>query len=162
MELNPHPQLAQYYDVIYGDDGLPELAADLLDLFVASFQKWKGGLYDEWASTLSVIAKSFKDESYSEEQESRLVCNSSSDDDARFKRELPLKFRARGSDIVPYISMSHDLLQNEGEEPRLPIKRIVIGPGVNFEKNFSSLTALLKANFYKDVEIVPSAIPFRP
>lgn len=162
MELFPHPQLAQYYDVVYGDDVLPELAADLLDLFVASFQKWKDSMYDDWASTLSVISKSFKDESYSEEQESRLVCNSPSDDDARFKRELPLNFRARGSDIMPYISMSLGLLRNEGEEPRLPIKRIIIGPSVDFERNFSSVTALLKANSYEDVEVVSSAVPFRP
>lgn len=162
MELRPHPQLAQYYDVVYGDDGLHELATDLLGLFVESFQKWKDDLYDDWASTLSVVAKSFKDESYSEEQESRLVCNSSSDDDARFERELPLNFRARGSDIVPYISMSHGLLRDEGEEPRLPIKRIIIGPGVDFDRNFPSVTALLKANSYENVEIVPSAIPFRP
>ncbi|MFC5587214.1 DUF2971 domain-containing protein [Nitratireductor kimnyeongensis] len=162
MDFLPHPQLAQYYDVVYGDDGLRELAVDLLDLFVASFQKWEDELYDEWAATLSVVAKSFKVESYSEEQESRLICNSSSYDDARFQRELPLNFRARGSDIVPYISMSHDLLRDDDEEPRLPIKRIVIGPGVDFDRNFSSVNALLKANSYEDVEIVPSAIPFRP
>lgn len=162
MELFPHPQIAQYYDVVYGDNGLRELASDLLDIFVESFQKWKEALYDDWASTLSVLAKSFKDESYSEEQESRLVCISSSDDDARFERELPLSFRARGSDIVPYISMSHHLLRNEGEKPRLPIRRIIIGPGVDFERNFASVTALLKANSYNNVEIVRSTIPFRP
>lgn len=157
----PHPQIASYYDVIYGDEGLEELAFDLLDLFVSSVEKWKDMMFDEWISTLSILAKSFKDPSYSEEQESRLVCSYSCDGNDLFKNEKPLQFRAKGSDLIPYIPMSIDLLRDE-EKPRLPIKRIVVGPGVDFDRNYVSINELLKANSYDDVVVEPSVIPFRP
>ena len=96
----PHPQVAQYYDVIYGDEGLEDLAFDLLDLFVSAFDKWKDMMFDEWAFTLNVLANSFKDRSYSEEQESRLVCRHSGENNNLFQNELPLQFRVRGSDLL--------------------------------------------------------------
>ena len=157
----PHPQIASYYDVIYGDEGLEELAFDLLDLFVSSFEKWKDIILDEWAYTVSILAKCFKDRSYSEEQESRLVCTYSCDKNDLFQNELPLQFRARGSDLIPYIPMSLGLLK-DGEAPRLPIKRIIVGPGVDFDRNYASINELLKAHSYNDVAVEPSAIPFRP
>jgi len=156
----PHPQIASYYDVVYGDNGLSELALDLLDLFVSATGKWGGIMDDEWANTLNVLAKSFKDPSYSEEQESRLVCSYSEGDKNNFHNELPLKFRARGSDIVPYIPISLDLLK-DGDEPRLPLEHIVVGPGVDFKRNYASINALLRAHSYHNVEVQPSVIPFR-
>lgn len=157
----PHPQIAQYYDVVHGDEGLADLAFDLLDLFVSAFDKWQDMMFDEWAYTLSVLAKSFKDRSYSEEQESRLVCSYAGESNNLFQNELPLHFRAKGSDLIPYIPMSLNLLR-ETDKPRLPIKRIVVGPGVDFERNAASISALLKAHSYDDVIVEPSVIPFRP
>lgn len=157
----PHPQIAQYYDVIYGDGGLDELATDLLDLFVTAYEKWTDDMYDEWASTISVLAKSFKHEKYIEEQESRLICTHDPSD-SRFQHELPLRFRARGSEVVPYVSMALDLVRSDAVKPRLPIARIVTGPGVDFERNYSSIKSLLDAYSYNDVEVLPSTIPFRP
>lgn len=157
----PHPQIANYYDVVYGDEGLEKLASDLLDIFASSFEQWKDMMYDEWASTLTVLAKSFKDESYREERESRLVCTLSEEDGIDFSKELPLRFRSRGSEIVPYVDMSLDLLR-DNDKPRLPIERIVIGPGVEFDRNHASISAMLRKNSYEGVEVVPSKIPFRP
>ncbi|WP_449429952.1 DUF2971 domain-containing protein [Pseudomonas putida] len=156
-----HPQVAHFYDVVYGDDQFMDLAVDLLDLFASATPKWSDMMYGEWAATLSVIAKSFKHQGYSEEQESRLICSRSGDGVDLFTNELPLKFRAKGSDLIPYIPMSLGLLA-DGDEPRLPIQRIVVGPGVNFERNYSSIADLLKANSYENVIIERSAIPFRP
>lgn len=157
----PHGQIAHYYDVVYGDEGLAELAIDLLDLFVAASVKWKDQMYDEWAYTLNALAKSFKDASYSEEQESRLVCSKSDEGVDLFEKELPLRFRSKGSDLIPYIPISLSLLQNE-DAPRLPIERIIVGPGVDFERNYSSIKALLKTHSYNDVQVERSTIPFRP
>ncbi|MCP8634024.1 DUF2971 domain-containing protein [Pseudomonas mosselii] len=156
-----HPQVANFYDVVYGDDQFMDLAVDLLDLFASATPKWSDMMYGEWAATLSVIAKSFKHQGYSEEQESRLICSRSGDGVDLFTNELPLKFRAKGSDLIPYIPMSLGLLA-DGDEPRLPIQRIVVGPGVNFERNYSSIADLLKANSYENVIVERSAIPFRP
>ena len=57
--------------------------------------------------------------------------------------------------------MSLSLLK-EKDKPRLPIKRIVVGPGVDFERNSVSIKALLKAHSYDDVIVESSVIPFRP
>lgn len=157
----PHSQIAQYYDVVYGDEWLADLAVDLLDLFVSAFDKWKDQMYDEWAYALSVLAKSFKDRSYSEEQESRLVCSYTGDRVNQLNNERPLNFRAMGGDLIPYIPMSLNFLSGT-EDPRLPIERIVVGPGVDFERNSASIKALLKEYSYNDVKIEPSIIPFRP
>lgn len=43
----------------------------------------------------------------------------------------------------------------------LPIRRIVTGPGVDYERNFSSLRAFLESKGHADVEIAPSKVPFR-
>ncbi len=155
----PHPQLAHFYDVIYGDDALPGVARDLLDLFASAAAQWKDMMLDEWAATIRAIATCFKDMSYTEEQESRLLC-SHSDEGQKFDNELPLNFRTRGSDIVPYVPMSLHFLR-DNDEPRLPIERIIVGPGVDFERNSSSIFSLLKAHSYCDVEIERSKIPFR-
>ncbi|WP_107758989.1 DUF2971 domain-containing protein [Dickeya sp. Secpp 1600] len=160
-QLYPHPQVAHFYDVVYGDKGLEELAIDLLDLFVIASDKWKELMYEEWAYTLGVLAKSFKHLSYSEEQESRLICSKAEDGKDLFAKELPLMFRAKGSDVIPYIPMSLNIME-EGDTARLPIEKIIVGPGVDFERNITSILALLKANSYDNVEVVPSAIPFRP
>lgn len=158
---SPHPQIASFYDVVYGDDELPNVAFDLLDLFVSAETKWKDTMLDEWAVTLTVVAKAFKNICYAEEQESRLLCTHSDKEDWQFANELPIRFRARGGDIVPYIPMSLQILKGD-EVPRLPIERIVVGPGVDFERNCDSIMSLLKANAYNDVKIERSRIPFRP
>lgn len=159
----PHPQIAQYYDVTYGDEGLADLALDLLDLFVSSFEKWKYIMLEEWAYTLNVLARSFKDRNYSEEQETRIVFGYSPEEgNDLFERELPLNFRAKGSDLIPYIPMSLNALESEMDTPRLPIERIIVGPGVDFERNAASIKTLLNMYSYHDVIIEPSKIPFRP
>jgi hypothetical protein len=157
----PHPQIAHFYDVVYGDDRFMDLAVDLLDLFTSATPKWNDTMYGEWATTLNIIAKSFKHQGYSEEQESRLICSRSSEGVDLLTNELPLKFRAKGSDLIPYIPMSLGLLADE-DEPKLPIERIVVGPGVDFERNYASIESLLKANSYENVIIERSVIPFRP
>ena len=157
----PHPQIAHFYDVVYGDDRFMDLAVDLLDLFLSATAKWKDMMYGEWATTLNVIAKSFKHQGYSEEQESRLICSHTNEGVNNFTNERPLKFRAKGSDLIPYIPMSLELLTG-GNEPRLPIERIVVGPGVDFERNYASIADLLKAYSYENVKIERSIIPFRP
>lgn len=79
-----------------------------------------------------------------------------------FKAEAPLKFRARGADIVPYITLAPTPMLESNPHPlQLPIRRIVTGPGVDYVRNASSIERLLAAHGYKDVEIVPSTIPFR-
>lgn len=64
----PHPQIAHFYEVVYGDDLFMDLAVDLLDLFVSATVKWEDMMYEEWATTLNVIAKSFKHQGYNHQR----------------------------------------------------------------------------------------------
>lgn len=157
----PNPQLGFLYDISYGTAHLQELADDLLDIFATTPIKWKDDLFDQWADIIRFISVSFKDESFSEENESRIICNYTKSHHL-FTDEAPLKFRARGGDIIPYIPLALNLIKNAGDEPaKLPIKRIVAGPGVDFERNRFSLHRLLEENGYEGVEVVRSSIPFR-
>lgn len=124
------------------------MGADILD-----------SLCEEAAVLLRNLAHSFKDPSYKEEQESRIVFTHSKSD--AFHSETPLQFRARGGDIVPYMPVAlHERLLRE-PDPKLPIKEIVSGPGVDYERNYNSLKQLLGENGYEGVEIVRSVIPLR-
>ncbi|PDS41137.1 hypothetical protein CO668_30810 [Rhizobium anhuiense] len=156
----PHPQIAQFFDIIYGARDLTAVAQDLLDIFTTATAEWEDDLVDDWASTIQFLANCFKDSSYREECESRIVAT-------RGKGVPPLpyqeaiRYRARGGDIIPYIPISFDLPTPDLKKSALPIRSIVVGPGVDFERNRSALLDLLNSKGYPGVMILPSTIPFR-
>lgn len=159
-----HPQLGLFYDVCYGDTDITDFSNDLLCIMDEAFVKWGDDLIDDWARVIQALAIGFKDSSYAEEKESRIVVNYSGNTDRGpdFSREAPLCFRTRGSDIVPYIPLSLGLMMEGEPTPKLAIQRIIAGPGVDFELNYHSITQLLQKNGYEDVAVEKSAIPFRP
>jgi hypothetical protein len=168
-------QLGKLVEVQYDFEGVQKLALDLLSIFNEGMPKWSGlvdNFCEDAAQTIRYLSLGFKDAGYKEERETRILTQPN---DKRFPFVAPLKFRARDSDIVPYVSLapipavlpSHDgspaRLAVNGEHPRtLTIRRIVIGPGIEFLRNKSSLERLLAAHGYEGVEIVKSSIPFRP
>lgn len=161
LSNSPHPQLGMLYDVSYGEEPLEDVAADLLEIYAKATEKWGLHICEEAAVLLQSLAHAFKEPSYKEEQESRIVTGISKQREL-FAREAPLRFRARGGDIIPYIPLALDIVRGEDLVPKLPIRRIVLGPGVDYERNVSSLSRLLGENGYLGVEIVASTIPFRP
>jgi hypothetical protein len=160
----PHPQLGMLLDVSYGEEPLDEIVTDLLDIYVRASEKWGPHICGEAAALLQSLARSFKDPGYKEEQESRIVVGYSKREGYLFQREAPLQFRtAHRGDVIPYIPLALNLMREENvSTPKLPIKRIISGPGVDYERNYGSITRLLEENGYEGVEIVRSAIPFRP
>jgi hypothetical protein len=62
-------------------------------------------------------------------------------------------FRDRSGVIVPYVKM------NGANGKGLPIREIVVGPMLDFEKASNSVKMMLKANGYEDVRVWQSAIP---
>lgn len=163
IHKGPHAQLGALYDVCYGEEHLEDIANDLLDIYVSASEKWgHESMCEEAATLLRALASSFKDPSYEGEQESRIVLGYTKRDNYLFENEAPLKFHSRGGDIIPYIPLALNLMKDGDPTPKLPIRRIITGPGVDFERNRSSLTRLLEDNGYKNVEIVPSSVPFRP
>jgi hypothetical protein len=161
----PHPQIALYHDVFYGDFPYHEVAADLVDIYATAASKHGNhgiDLCSEAASVIKTIAYSCKHPSYSEEQESRMIAAYQKDSKPSFHHEVPIQFRPGGSNVIPYAPMALNLMRSGGAAPLLPIERIVVGPGVDFERNRLSVSQLLEEHDYKDVEVVRSELPFRP
>ena len=159
----PHPQIALSYDVIYGDgESLEVVALDILEIFAKAFEKWKDDTFEMGADLLRVLAHSFKDPSYREEAESRVIASYDGRQDYLFSREAPIAFRAQAGNVVPYIPLAFTLMREGDTAPALPIRRIIVGPGVDFERNKSSVLQMLAANGYHGVEVSKSEIPFRP
>ncbi|EGL65594.1 hypothetical protein AGRO_1614 [Agrobacterium sp. ATCC 31749] len=157
---SPHPQIAKFVTVDYGRVKLEKVSYDLMAIFEEAWEEWRDELAEEWATTIRMISHSFKDDAYKEEQESRIVALRS-ENRAPLVYEAPVKFRARGNEIVPYIPLSFNPILGDNKPERLPIREIIVGPGVDFERANRSLRQKLRACGYEDVEITPSSVPFR-
>lgn len=107
----------------------------------------------------------FKNPNYSEEGEWRLIQFGRYTDDSWV---LPMKFRVRGGQIVPYADI--DLTRSKGRlRGKLPIRSIVFGPSVNPERARKALTFLCESQGYRCgpenagdgvIHLRQSAIPF--
>jgi DUF2971 family protein len=167
-------QLGHLIDVQYDFKSIPEMAIDLLSIFVDAQPKWgilMNRFGEEAALLLRYLSLSYKSPAFREERETRILTEPNNKSGHPFEFMAPLKFRTRGADIVPYISLapiviheaegSFRLPTHDEPPPPLPVRRIVTGPGINYSKNKASIERLLITHGYEGVEIVPSSIPFR-
>lgn len=162
----PHWQIGQLVEVIYGMGDLGALALDLLSIYCEAAGAWRGSTFDglcgDAAGALSALGLAFKDASYADERETRILASAHHRGTDLFTDEAPLRFRSRGSDIVPYVDLSMGLIRKPGGAPPcLPIRRIVTGPGVDYARNKGALEQVLAIHGYSDIEIIHSDIPFR-
>lgn len=114
----------------------------------------------EAVANLVSLAATFKDSSFSEEQEVRLVLGH--DKDPMFDQRLKVIFRAKGGYLIPYV---------EQEIPIKAIKAIHVGPMRDQDLAYTSMSAFvqsrsLASSIYTDskqhcVEIIKSSIPYR-
>lgn len=170
----PEFQIGQLVDVQYGVSNISDIALEMLSIFVESNSKWEAILErfcSDAAHSIRFWSLSFKNIGYKEERESRILVRLDDKPDM-FEVMRPLRFRARGADIVPYVALAPRIVEEnrdsparllrKGEHPPvLPIRRIVTGPGVDYARNKIALERLLASKKYENVEIVSSAIPFR-
>lgn len=94
------------------------------------------------------LAAAFKNESFREEEEWRLV-------GPLFKGDVKTRFRAGKSMLVPYI-----LFAFPPDQP-LKIARIVVGPTPHSELSMLSLRRLLAANKIEGTTVEASRVPYR-
>ena len=172
-ELTPHPQVGWLIEINYNDEHLSDVITDVFDIYMEYLTGIDKGDLDlhlrdvaGWgASILRFIAQGYKHPKYEEEDEIRLVFKrySSIEDRGRFGADFlaPISYRPRGSDLVPFISTEIGLGNLAGTPNLLPLKRIVLGPGVAFERNMKALEGFMHACGYADVDVVQSEIPFR-
>ncbi len=169
-------QLGHLVEVRYDFEGIQEMALDLLSIFVEAAPNWCPTILErfceEAALAIRYLSLGFKSAGYREERETQILTHTNDKAGHPFEVMAPLKFRVRGADIVPYVSLAPNVLpgsdgspprlpKSDEHPPRLPIRQIVTGPGVDYLRNKSSLERLLAAHGYDGVEIVQSLIPLR-
>ena len=100
----------------------------------------------------------FKHEGFKEEGEYRLY-SSVAETLARYpKFSFPVEVRAGQNMLIPYVKL---FTRPQGPRQPLPIRRIVVGPKVDFDKAKHSIQLLLKKNGYPDgINIDSSGLPF--
>jgi hypothetical protein len=105
---------------------------------------------------LQFFMPTFKNGDFREEQERRLIFTP-------YPGALPKpKFRTRRGLLVPYFSLQ-ELSQPVGGEPafKLPIKGVLIGPGLHRALNVESAKMMLAKHEYPDVVVKASTTPYR-
>lgn len=167
--LMPHPQLGWLVEVLYDDDFLRSVVDEVFDIHAEHIEahapKHLEDFIDDANETLNLVAQGFKHPAYREEQELRLLFSRSNsadkvEDESRWYG-LPISYRAKGGRIVSYLDTPLDFPNQADFKSRLPLKKIVIGPGASFSQSERALRGFLTANGFASVDIVPSTIPFR-
>lgn len=64
--------------------------------------------------------------------------------------------------MLPYLDVALEFQDRIDPDFRLPLRQVVVGPGVPFDRNSRSLGAFLASTGYSDTKIIQSHIPFRP
>lgn len=93
------------------------------------------------------MSPQFKNHAFQEEREWRVIAKASA-----VKR---VEYRVRDNVVVPFITIG-------AEDSRLPIERVTVGPGKDAALTRKSISNFLaKSEFYRDVDVTISSIPFR-
>lgn len=103
---------------------------------------------------IAYISTFFKDESFKEEQEHRLVFRIIN---KNIKKQI-IKHRISNRVFIPYIEL--DLSENR-REGNLPIEKITIGPKNNLDIAEIGLKSFLESEGYYNINIKKSKIPLR-
>ncbi|CAO3434215.1 DUF2971 domain-containing protein [Azospirillum endophyticum] len=169
-EMAPHIQFAWLIKVIYDDARLKAVIDDVLKVFTEHLalnkERHRFAETADWCSeAIKFISQGFKHPGYMEENETRLVLRRKNTKDGRDKDRdwynTNIEYRARGGDIIPYIATPLNFPDAPNFVDRLPIREIVLGPGVPFSRNERSIRAFLEDNGYNDVVIRESRTPFQ-
>lgn len=108
---------------------------------------------------LEEFISNFKHPSFEEESEFRLEYTL--DGNMNKPERNAIQFRSNGRLIIPYVKLNYGEKEEQKYTKRLPIRKIILGPSLDFNLNKLSIEQLLKSMGYIDIEIVQSAIPYR-
>jgi hypothetical protein len=103
-----------------------------------------------FASGFAHAAASYKNQSFREEKEWRLVAITSPD-------SVELKYREGSSTLIPYIKFKLPVDRKD----RLAMRRIVIGPTSHWELAYAAVKNLIRTGNVLYGQIEPSSTPFR-
>ena len=144
------------YRVIYDRNEQDGITTDILNFFLNEFRNLEDNsvtirdIYELLRIMLDFFTPFFKDPSYENEQECRLVLQGFPIDPSK------MKFLARRGYFKPYI----DLEIGIDEDEAFPLQTVVIGPAAPSTWSERSLRMFLSNQDF-DVQIERSAIPYR-
>lgn len=145
--------------VIYEIDVQKNIISDIIDIGLKNIESQGLELYfipSEIATTIKRFISLFKDSSFSEEKEWRIVTTNFKETEGGH----PLRYRVRNNIVLPFVSLPLRKLMKE-EKENLPIKNIVVGPSDSIEFTMDSLKYFLKGMNYHSTEVLPSSTPYR-
>ena len=165
----PPMQMAWLIEVIYDENLLSDAIDVILSIFVdhlaASVSAWAmENVVDLFPTTLDVLWLAFKHPAYREEREVRLLVRRSQKIEDRIKDAVrfgKVHYRSSSAEVIPFVKIGMSFSKDE-PAPLLPLRRIVVGPGVRFNQNKEALEQMLEDFGYEDVEVAPSRVPFVP
>ena len=166
----PPIQMAWLIEVLYDEQPLIDAVDEILSIFADYVAKSSRRLaiedvVDLFPETRHVLWLAFKNPAYREEREVRLLALRPSKPEHRDKdaeRFGKVFFRTSRADVIPFIKIGMSFPEEAAAAPVLPLRRIVVGPGVRFDRNKEALEQMLHDFGYHDVEIVASRVPFVP
>lgn len=166
----------RWFKAVYEEARQEEIAASALEHLQELAGKVREPSEGQWGEIQHQISKAFlgvalderrdlaiyqiKHPGFVDEREARLVL-------AAYPAWRFVNFRTSKLGFVPYVRLtSYDKRGILGHHPKksrpLPIKKICIGPTRYPDVAQAGLEGLLARNGYHDVEVIHSAIPFRP
>lgn len=147
---------AYLFKCVYEDEAKKGPLREILnrnwsDFLQAESAKSRREITERIATEIRLLAAHFKDTSFSEEQERRIVVV------YEYFGANQLKFRAGRSSIIPYLELP---------APRAAVKKIIVGPNRNQSLATRALEAFLETRYEQPIfvggpEVVKSEIPYR-
>jgi hypothetical protein len=160
-ELRPHPQVAQLFPMSYDEELHLTVIREIIQVG-ADHHLSHPNHPDDTADLISSVIEYFgghlKHPKYKEEDEIRLHINRD-DKDADHIRSV--RFRTRGNEIIPYVP-TITTFDELSPDLRLPIREVIVGPGLHYGKTSHALELLFRQNGIDNIEVKRSNIPFSP
>ncbi|MEQ1694923.1 MAG: DUF2971 domain-containing protein [Hyphomicrobiaceae bacterium] len=168
-QLKSSPKGGMCYEVDYGTQQLELALRDVLGLLreYASSQGGYRGSHFEFSESVRYLTLSIKHPKFREEREVRLIFQRALDPAMRDGRDehrgATVRYRPRGADIVEYLDtpVAFAVPQSKESIPKLPLCKVIVGPGVQFSNNINSIKALLCRHGFEKVDVAESKVPFR-
>jgi hypothetical protein len=145
--------------VIYNREEQKEIILSILNIGLKYIESKGLDLYflpREIARVMKYFIILFKDASFQEENEWRIVTTNFRDSEGTHS----VNFRVRKNVILPFVKLRFREAMKE-EQVNLPIQNIIVGPSESSEFTIESIQYYLKERNYLGTTITPSAIPFR-
>lgn len=148
--------LMRLWQVYYKDSEKREIVEAALDLIPEiHMHEPEDSIAEHTAAAIHFFLPTFKNKDFEEESERRLIFTPSK------SCIVPPKYRYRKQMLVPYYSLKSLMVAQNSVIDKLPVTKVMVGPGIRKDINKESIEMLLHNNGYTDVSVSVSDTPYR-